>query len=86
MSETPQQNEQLAKSISGFLDKYGNKLFSGVKTVYKKAYDESRINWRLGYENYLEKHSTNTITPKLFWAITTASALRFVCSALGRKR
>ncbi len=55
MSETSQQNEQLAKSISGFLDKYGNKLFSGVKTVYKKASDETRLNWRLGYENYLDK-------------------------------
>lgn len=66
MSEIPQQNEQLAKSISGFLDKYGNKLFSGVKTVYKKASDETRLNWRLGYENYLEKSLNKYYYAKTF--------------------
>lgn len=54
MSETLKQNEELAKSVTGFLDKYGAKLYDSVKKVYKDAYDESRINWRFGYEKYLD--------------------------------
>lgn len=53
MSEKKETNE-LPKSVIGFLDKYGDKLYNGVKSVYKKASDETRLNWRLGYEHYLD--------------------------------
>ncbi|HQU85306.1 MAG TPA: NACHT domain-containing protein, partial [Pyrinomonadaceae bacterium] len=53
MTEKKETNE-LPKSVIGFLDKYGDKLYNGVKSIYKKASDETRLNWRLGYEYYLD--------------------------------
>lgn len=50
-----EKESELPKSIVGFLDKYGEKLFKGVKSVYIGASDEARLNWRFGYENYLAK-------------------------------
>lgn len=52
MSEN--KNEELPKSVIGFLDKYGAKLWDGVKSTYGKAKEESVLNWRLGYETYLD--------------------------------
>lgn len=56
MSENKSDNieKELPKSIIGFLDKYGEKLWNGVKYVYKEASHETRLNWRLGYEKYLD--------------------------------
>lgn len=52
MSE--EKKTELPKSVIGFLDKYGEKLWNGVKGIYKSASDEARLNWRLGYETYLD--------------------------------
>lgn len=71
MSETPKQNEQLANSIGGFLDKYGDKLWNGVKSVYKKASDETRLNGGSAMKIISKSRSTNIFTPKLFSAITS---------------
>lgn len=66
MSEIPKQNEELAKSVAGFLDKYGAKLYESVRKISKDAYDESRINWRFGYERYLEKSLNKYYYAKTF--------------------
>lgn len=52
MSE--KKNEELAKSVIGFLDKYSEKLFHGVKSIYGKVKEETILNWKLGYQTYLD--------------------------------
>lgn len=65
MSNEQKQND-LPKSIIGFLDKYGERLWEGVKSLYKAASDEARINWQLGYERYLNKASARNYFVKTF--------------------
>ncbi len=50
-----EKKDELAKSVVGFLDKYGEKLWSGVKSTYGKAKEQAKLEWRYGYEAYLDK-------------------------------
>src|SRR6266404_8323396 len=61
-----EQKSELPKSVFGVLDKYGEKLWKGVRFLYKEASKETRLSWRLGYERYLEKAASRYYFAKSF--------------------
>jgi hypothetical protein len=66
MSEDKKNSVQIAQSVAGFLDKHSTTLWNGIKYVYKKASDETRLNWRLGYERYLDRALNKYFYAKTF--------------------
>lgn len=83
MSEEKKDNGQIAQSVSGFLDKYGEKLWKGVKSVYKAAANEARVNWRIGYETYLNNALRKYSTAKPFLSANRPTPLKEFYVPLG---